>query len=542
MSDDSAPRAPSEDFGVYANPPMTEWGEIARSNRRSIERQPLSIGGLETAELRRKARVDFLACAAAFGCGDDPAAAARHAESLWFMTGHQPELYHPGVWAKNFAVASIARAQNGFGGNLVADTDVIKSSSVRVISGTLDSPRVLPVPFDAIDDGRPFEAWKVRDDVLFRSFAASIRAADVALPPDPLLDSFWPHACSVNSESGVKRLTAARREIEKAWGFGLVESPMGVWSETESVSRLFLAILKDLPRFHGIHQEKLSAYRRERRIHSRNHPVADLAREGDWWEAPFWVWRDAAPLRRKFWVRFREAGAKLDCRIEGEASDLGTLAIDRGLIDGAVVSQWRDFSRRGVRIRPRALVTTALCRILLTDLFVHGIGGAIYDVLGDAVFGDFFEMRMPRYAVLTATLRLKDYSPSMAGEERETRIRLSRWLRWQAERIRPDHPDLQELFERKRLWLSHPQADRSDRRLRAVQLRRVNREIARKLEGLIVETDSQIDQLSHRTVSESIVRSREYSILVHSEARLKRLAEKIRALAESDVTEPAKSR
>ncbi len=93
----------------------------------------------------------------------------------------------------------------------------------------------------------------------------------------------------------------------------------------------------------------------------------------------------------------------------------GDSGFRQGRIDEAAIAQWRTLSGQGVRIRPRALVTTALCRILLTDLFVHGIGGAIYDVLGDAVFGEFFGMAMPRYAVLTATLRLQDFRPRRRG-------------------------------------------------------------------------------------------------------------------------------
>ncbi len=542
MTEHSAPRAPAEDFGVFASPSMSEWGALARSNARLMGEQGVSIGGFGVPELRRRARADFLLTSAAFGCGPEAHQDSHSSDSVWFMTGHQPELYHPGVWAKNLAVAAVARANGGLGGNLVADTDQMKSSSVRVISGSMESPRIVQVPFDSVEDGRPFEAWKVHDGRMFHAFADAVRAADVALPPDPLLDSFWPKACAIDSDSGSRRFTMARSEIEKSWGFGLVESPMGLWSQTESVARLFLAILKDLPRFHAVHQEKLAAYRRERKIHSRNHPVADLTHDGDWWEAPFWVWRDAAPLRKKFWVRLLDGGRKLAFRIEGEPAELGTLDFAAGRIDEGSIEQWRRLSEEGVRIRPRALVTTALCRILLTDLFVHGIGGAIYDVLGDAVFGEFFGMRMPRYAVLTATLRLQDFPASQARAEREAQIRASRWLRWQAERIRPGEPGLQELFERKRAWLEHPFDTRSDRRMRAAQLRRVNREIAKILEDVISETDARIERMSQKTESEAIVRSREYSILLHSESRLKRLAGKIRGMAESKGSEPAKSR
>lgn len=528
-----APRAPAEDFGVFASPGMSEWVQLARSNQKLLLEWNLSIGGVPLASMRARARADFLATATAFGCGPDASASRSAADLLWFMTGHQPELYHPGVWAKNFAVAAVAQACGGFGGNLVADTDKIKSNAVRVISGKSESPRFVPVPFDTVEDGRPFEAWQVQDESVFRGFVTSVRSSGTELPDDALLDIFWPIACAVEDDSGVHRLSLARHRVEKDWAFGLVESPMGLWSETSQVIRLFLAILADLPRFHHIHDEKLTAYRRDRKIHSRNHPVADLVQADGWWEAPLWVWRDASPLRKKLWCRPCRAGSGVEFRIEGESAILGTLPIGRGQISEVAIDTWKIWARQGVRIRPRALVTTALCRILLTDLFVHGIGGAIYDVLGDAVFGEYFGVRMPRYAVLTATLRLADYPAAHAAAERERQIRSKRWLKWQAERIRPDDPQLQDLFERKRHWLSHPHAERSDRRQRATQLRRINREIARRLETQIRESEVIIERLSQKSVAESIVRSREFSIVLHSVDRMRRLAEIIREMAHS---------
>jgi len=530
MTAHPAPRAPAEDFGVFASPTMSEWGQLARSNQSLLRSWNLSIGGVPLDAMRARARADFLSTAAAFGCGPDGPSAA--ADSLWFMTGHQPELYHPGVWAKNFAVAAVARSCGGFGGNLVADTDKIKSNAVRVISGNLESPRIVPVPFDTVEDGRPFEAWKVQDESVFRDFAPTVRAVDTVLPSDALLGTFWPMAREVDDASGANRFSLARHRIEKEWGFGLVESTMGRWSETPQVIRLFLAILADLPGFHVIHDRKLTEYRRERKIHSRNHPVADLSQAGGWWEAPLWVWRDQSPVRKKLWCRPCQDGTAVELRIEGESAELGTIPIRRDAIDDRAIEIWKGWSSQGVRIRPRALVTTALCRILLTDLFVHGIGGAIYDVLGDAVFGEFFGEPMPRYAVITATLRLADYPAAHSAAERERHIRSKRWLTWQAERLLPEDPRLQDLFERKRKWLDHPQEDRQDRRQRATQLRKVNREIAHLLEPAIRESEASIEMLSQRSEAESIVRSREFSIVLHSAERLRRLAGIIRELAD----------
>ncbi len=71
----------------------------------------------------------------------------------WFLAGHQPEMFHPGVWAKNFALAKLAQFVGGIAVNLVIDGDTLKAASLRVPTGTVDEPRVgKRLPFDAPGD------------------------------------------------------------------------------------------------------------------------------------------------------------------------------------------------------------------------------------------------------------------------------------------------------------------------------------------------------------------------------------------------------
>ena len=47
-----------------------------------------------------------------------------------FLAGHQPELFHPGVWFKNFALGTLARRHGAAAVNLVIDSDTVKSTSL----------------------------------------------------------------------------------------------------------------------------------------------------------------------------------------------------------------------------------------------------------------------------------------------------------------------------------------------------------------------------------------------------------------------------
>ena len=64
------------------------------------------------------------------------------------MGGHQPDLFHPGVWLKNFAIDAYARRLGGTAINLIVDTDYCRTTSVGVPVGTPDSARLEYVPFD----------------------------------------------------------------------------------------------------------------------------------------------------------------------------------------------------------------------------------------------------------------------------------------------------------------------------------------------------------------------------------------------------------
>ena len=49
---------------------------------------------------------------------------------------------------------------------------------------------------------------------------------------------------------------------------------------------------------------------------------------------------------------------------------------------------------------------TMFARMFLSDLFVHGIGGAKYDQMTDNIIRRFFKVEPPTYMAATATLQL----------------------------------------------------------------------------------------------------------------------------------------
>ncbi len=181
--------------------------------------------------------------------------------------------------------------------------------------------------------------------------------------------------------------------------------PLSTVCETEAFGWFASHLLAHLPRFRQVHNDALLRYRRLYHIRSKNHPVPELDAEGDWLEAPFWVWRAGEPRRRPLDGPAACPG-RSSCGSPGSRKCWPScpLAPDREAC--CAVEVLRELPARRVRLRTRALTTTMFARLLLGDLFVHGIGGAKYDELGDEILRGFFGFAPPGFQTLSMTLWL----------------------------------------------------------------------------------------------------------------------------------------
>ena len=92
-----------------------------------------------------------------------------------FLAGHQPEMFHPGVWFKNFLLAGLAKQHQAVAVNLQIDSDAMKGTAVRVPGGTLEQPRIEAVAFDRATSHEPFEQRTILDPARFESFGQRLR-------------------------------------------------------------------------------------------------------------------------------------------------------------------------------------------------------------------------------------------------------------------------------------------------------------------------------------------------------------------------------
>ena len=99
----------------------------------------------------------------------------------------------------------------------------------------------------------------------------------------------------------------------------------------------------------------------------------------------------------------RQTAKTIELRIAGEDAPFAELPLGPDRDACCSIEPLAELPRQGIRLRTRALTTTLFSRYILGDLFVHGIGGAKYDELGDELARGFFGIEPPTFLTLSLT-------------------------------------------------------------------------------------------------------------------------------------------
>jgi hypothetical protein len=521
-------RAPQQDGAVLAEPPLADVGRLLAVNQARLADLPFDLLGRPASDLRLQARQAALAAAQEYlreADGLDPRSSILDPRSSILMAGHQPELFHPGVWVKHFALHGLAARHGATPLNLLVDNDTVKTTSLRVpVPGDDGSwPRLANIPFDQGIEEVPYEERTVHDETLFADFAERVPRWDYV----PLLDEFW---AAVRRQAGRtrllgERLAAARRTCERRWGCHNLELPVSRLCRTEPFAWFAGHLLAELPRFHAVYNSGVRDYRRRHGIRSRHHPVPDLAAEGDWLEAPFWAWRPGQARRGRLMAR--RTKDQIELRIGADRwPGLPLTTHHSPLTTHPLVAAWQDLERQGLKVRSRALTNTMYARLFLADLFVHGIGGGKYDELTDEILRRFWGFEPPGFLVLSATLLLPLPAYPAREEERRQLAHQLRDLVWNPQRHLGDGPASDaawmDLAAHKRAWIERQPEGRAERRERFRALRELNEQMHHHLDGRPEELRRRLARCEQELAANAILRRRDYAFCLYPEAPLRR--------------------
>lgn len=507
-------RAPKENETAFVSPAYDSLAGVLQQSSFGSETSGLRFCDLALSDAREQARQEAISLAIAH-CAKytDRFSDLKFTSDIPIvMAGHQPDLFHAGVWFKNFLLSSLAKSTNSISLNFAVDNDLCRSTSIRLPAkqpnGTLSH---FTAHYDAARAPLPWEMRSLESESTWNAFPGEV-TKHVGTSASPLIHDLWPIATKAIQDHGNigRALSQARHTIELAEQVDNLEVSLSDLVSTRTFARFSIQLLSDLERFQQVYNEQCESYRQAHKIRNRAHPVPNLEQIDGWFEAPLWIYRSAAPTRQRLWVRKSKSGLVLSDRagwqemIEGQVSCEGASR------------QWLDLISEGVRLRPRALLTTMYLRVMIADLFVHGIGGGKYDQVTDGIIREFFGLQPPTLAVATATVRLPQIRDTQNStleqlESRQQQLKSQKWRLQHNPQPNDEQSDnYSKLLHQKESLLSTipPKGERWSWHH---ELKKVNEQLLSFQQQQLTDLDNESERLAQQIREAKISDSREYA-------------------------------
>lgn len=486
---------------VLCDPPFEGWAQRAEENRRLVAEWPEWLR-----DLRASARAQTLARAEQYSAGlHVETALPTDREALLIVTGHQPELYHPGVWVKDFLVQRFVDENGAAGLDVVVDTD--EAGRVEMATPCL-APEVR-VCHTLVAEGAPSAAY-VQVPVPSEDARAGLREKGLCSLGSlraPALARHFSNFCDALDEASsytsdlASCMTAARRIYERPARTDYLELPVSAQCAMPAYHTFAATLLLDAARFRDVMNEALGDYRRRTGTRSAAQPFPDLGEsEGGRIDAPFWLLDDGTrrpvsvdALGRLF------AGEDVVARI-GTTLDEARTAIGELLL------------------APKALALTMFERLCVADVFVHGTGGGRYDRVTDAVIERYFGVRPPAFVVASMTMLLPLGAPLVRSEDvaalEQLLNRFTHNPDQVLEEVEFDTVEecalAEELAVQKRLLVEAIAQPGADRKALGLQIRETNERLVALLQPMVMELQDRLELLRAERDAASVLTDRTY--------------------------------
>lgn len=505
-------------------PEAQAWAQTARQNALRAAAWPFQVAGRSARQLRREARAEHLAIARDFSARigvAGPAPRDDDDDRLFFLTGHQPELVHPGVWMKNFLVAELAQESGGIGLNLVVDTDGFD----RIVART---PRMAPNLGVLVNSlavaasGAAYATTPAPSAAGLRRFRADGLTALETLPSPALVRHFGEFCealdASLESSPNVATLvTQARRRYEARVGAQYLEAPLSELSRGASFSRFFVDIARSAQRFAAAYNGAIAAYRAAHKTRSPAQPFPALRVEADLVELPFWAFDDSG-CRHPVFARPAAGGVVELLRGASELEEdealwpLYSLPDD---VDAALA-----VLRAGPLIAPKAVPLTLFHRLFVCDLFVHGVGGARYDEVTDGLVRAYYGVEPPCFAVASLTMYLPLGAPLVHGRDVELAERRLERFKHNPDEVlgEEDLPVSDEVLaeatalaaDKRTLLQAIESAEPAEKKSLGGRIRAVNVALAERLQPVALELTATVERLRSERAAADLITDRTY--------------------------------
>ncbi len=504
MLDFSRLTTPANHGDVLVAPDPSVWFKALQANHVSLRHTRIRLLDSTLAAWRRWTRDAIV--------GSD--------DAFVVVLGHQPAFIHPGVWAKHLVAMRCTSAVGGVAVNLVVDSDAPRQTVLSIPSVTDGGVSLTAVLFVQLRQGCAYEQIPRQDETQVKRFEGDVSEA--------LGDRFERSQMPVFFDAFHRPPEALDWVDQAVFARRAVEASLGVAVEDRRVSRvwcspLLIDMLVHAGRFARSYNNALAVYRRNHRVRSAQRPIPDLEYDGDRCEVAAWVYRGESPRRRLF---VSPAGESL--RLFADRDPIGevpTARLQSGEDLPSVLDELSEW-----RIRPRALTLTIWARLLLADLFVHGIGGAKYDRISDAIMADYYGVQPPHMACVSATLHMDLPSHGTTPETALSLRHAFRDLKYNPQRHAPHDLAVVSLIEeriaavRKMLELrSGGRQNRQARRAAFAEIRRINEAILARKGDMLAFIQTELIEACRYLEEDRVAQGREYFFGLYDRGRLEQL-------------------
>ncbi len=517
---------PSADREILIEPPTGRILELIHPNKSKFGAYNFNICGIPFQKFRNSVRNEILQKAIKYTKQITSYEQRATSDEIIIQTGYQPTFYHPGIWIKNHLAYHIAKRVDGLSINISIDNDTCYENWICIPTVDKQEITLEKIEFVERSANLAFEELSCSKTNIIGFKNKVIESISSSIPDGS--ETFEKFAnlmidASKKTSNVGEILTIARRKFEDSFGIYNLEVPVSKICECDSFLIFFLAILLDCKRFSSIYNYRLGCYRKEHKLRSKAQPLPDLRIDENTVEIPFWAWRQGEPRKRLF------AQCVDNRHIDLIYENRCVLTFYIGDTFESQLVRLKGLVNSGIKIRPRAITNTMFSRLFFSDLFIHGIGGARYDVITDSLIKDFFEVEPPNFLTASATLYLPynpPYSPFDKGgkggftpADLNTRRLLLRDMHYNPERHLPAHLKADKeinmlIMEKQKIIKTTEIQNHTERLHKFERIREINNLLERQLRP----HQQQIERL---VLHNEIMRNRTYPFCIYPESLLK---------------------
>ncbi len=509
---------PREENIIFVSPDLKEWNSRTDSN----------IKELKNIKNRLEAKNELLYSAAAYtkkliGYSD------INYNSDVIVTGHQAIWHHCGIWSKSVMADKFARCRQGCCLFLVLDHDICNTELVIPAHASSLDLTLHKYSAEICDKPVPLECRHVNNDIINLIYGLiencsgyfcghiwnkHLKHIKDTIPAMVVISDIIIFLQAIlNLELGLNKF---------------LYLPVSYLSHSNAFNDFLSRIIEDAYKFVKIYNESIR--NQINTLNIKSHETLKLLE----------VCINPKRIELPFWF-ISKSGQRFSLYVMNNSDYNFTL-----FAGNEKLAQFKTSSSYSIhqqvlpiikankfRIRPKAISLSLFCRIYLSDWFIHGIGGARYEIITDYILEKYYKSRLS-FGITTATMTLPLNNSLNENDKIDSLKQFRRMVIYSPEKfISPEElkdQNLQSLIEQKKDYIKTSRDINMTTSLRYSawqSIKEINHLLRKKVNNLSKDLQKEINASEKLIKNQKSYKSREYFYGLFDEYRLRHLSDSI---------------